>query len=108
MQTLYFHNPGKLDIRGAFIIGLSAKDNNSAIGKFGSGLKYAIASILRWKGNISIQSGAEVYTFGLKNISFRGKGHELIIMTHPNGFEQELSFTTHYGQHWEPWQIFRG
>lgn len=107
MQKVYFHNPGQLDIRGATTMGLSAKDTEDAIGKFGTGLKYSIASILRWGGSISIQTGASIYTFGLKNISFRNKDHQQIYMTHPDGREQELGYTTHYGSHWEPWQIFR-
>lgn len=106
MNTLVFHNPTELDIRGACIMGLSAKDCDSPIGKFGTGLKYAIASILRWSGAIEIETGGEKYTFGKQPLDFRGKAHEQIIMTSSSG-TQELGFTTHYGEHWEPWQIFR-
>lgn len=102
MKTVYFHNPGKLDIRGAYIAGLSAKDSEHAIGKFGTGLKYAIASILRWGGAVSIETNGENYFFSKLPISFRGKAHDQVCM---NG--QELGFTTHYGHQWEPWQVFR-
>lgn len=109
MKTVYFHNPGEMDIRGAFIIGLSAKeDADSAIGKFGSGLKYAIASILRWNGAVSIETGGETYEFSKDPIVFRGKEHDQIVMRKRGTSElQVLGFTTHYGSHWQPWQIFR-
>ena len=108
MKTVIFHNPGQLDIRGAYIAGLSAKGTDHAIGKFGTGLKYAIASILRWGGAISIETGGEIYEFSLNPIEFRGKAHDQIIMRkRGSGHCQELGFTTHYGEHWEPWQVFR-
>lgn len=106
MKTLIFHNPGSLDIRGATTMGLSAKTTDDAIGKFGTGLKYAIASILRWGGAISIETGGEKFTFNTRPINFRGKHHEGVIMHSSNG-STELGYTTHYGSHWEPWQIFR-
>jgi hypothetical protein len=108
MKTVYFHNPGELDIRGATTMGLSAKDTDDAIGKFGTGLKYAIASILRWGGAVSIETGGEIYEFSVNPISFRGKAHDQIVMRkRGTGDCQELGYTTHYGSHWEPWQIFR-
>lgn len=107
MNTVYFHNPSTLDIRGACIMGLSAKDDPEAIGRFGTGLKYAIASILRWGGAIEIETGGEKYSFAKESIDFRGKQHEQIVMLSTNGHPRELGFTTHYGSHWEPWQIFR-
>lgn len=106
MRTIYFYNPGQLDIRGATIMGLSAKDDEQAIGRFGTGLKYAIASILRWNGAIEIETGGKKYEFRKQPIDFRGKAHDQIIML-CDGHEQQLGFTTHYGSHWEPWQIFR-
>ena len=108
MKTIYFHNPGALDIRGATTMGLSAKGADDAIGKFGTGLKYAIASICRWGGAISIETGGEIYEFSTNPIDFRGKAHDQIIMRkRGTGTCIELGYTTHYGSHWEPWQIFR-
>ena len=111
MKTVYFHNPGELDIRGATTMGLSAKEADDAIGKFGTGLKYAIASVLRWGGALSIETGGVKYIFRKEPIDFRGKAHEQIIMEEESGgevqFAQRLGYTTHYGSHWAPWQIFR-
>jgi hypothetical protein len=108
MSKLYFHNPGEIDIRGAFIAGLSAKESNTPIGEFGTGLKYAIACVLRWGGSITVYSGMQGYTFSKSPINFRGGDFEQIIMR-PEGSMavQELGFTTEYGKKWQPWQVFR-
>lgn len=101
-QSLIFYNPGEMDIRGAVIAGLSAKDSTSAIGYFGTGLKYAIACVLRNGGSITIWSGLSEYRFTTELLLFRDKEFKQIKM---NGVD--LGFTTEYGKNWEPWQIFR-
>lgn len=107
-MTLYFHNPGEIDIRGATIMGLNAKeDADTAIGFFGTGLKYSIACILRWKGAIQIYSGETVYCFGADDINFRGKDFQRICMSENLLRNEPLGFTTEYGKKWEAWQVFR-
>lgn len=101
-STLTFHNPGEIDIRGATVAGLSAKEGDTPIGKFGTGLKYSIACILRWGGSIVIHSGAQSFNFSVEEIDFRGAKHQQIMM---NG--QPIGFTTHYGTNWEGWMVFR-
>lgn len=99
---LYFHNPGEIDIRGATVAGLSAKEIDSPIGYFGTGLKYSIACILRWGGEITIYSGLTPHKFTSEVIEFRDKSFAQI---HHNG--ASVGFTTEYGKNWEPWQVFR-
>lgn len=106
MTRLYFHNPGEIDIRGATIAGLSAKEDQSAIGMFGTGLKYSIACILRWGGTVTIWSGTSRYDFRLDDLEFRGQDFKQIIMIH-NGVSQSLNITTNYGRNWTEWQVFR-
>lgn len=107
-MTLYFHNPGEIDIRGATIMGLNVKDDiDTAIGFFGTGLKYSIASILRWKGSIQIYSGRTVFSFGAEDINFRGKDFQRVSMSENVQRNEPLGFTTEYGKKWEAWQIFR-
>lgn len=101
-MKLIFNNDGHFDIRGSMIFGLNAKQNKSAIGYFGTGLKYAIAVILREGGSITIQSGLYSYEFTKKDIDFRDKEFSIICM---NG--QELGFTTELGKNWKPWMAFR-
>jgi hypothetical protein len=99
---LAFHNPGEIDIRGATIAGLSAKNSDRPIGFFGTGLKYAIACILRWNGTITIHSGETVHRFTSEAINFRGNAYSQICL---DGVP--LGFTTEYGKSWEPWQVYR-
>jgi len=117
MNTLVFHNPGEIDIRGASIAGLSAKETDSAIGYFGTGLKYAIAQILANGGSITIYSGLSRHEFKPAALVFRGQDHIQIMMesqeagvcgdTTDGPVTIPLGFTTGYGRKWQAWQIFR-
>jgi hypothetical protein len=103
---MYFYNDGEIDIQSTKIAGLSAKEKDNAIGYFGTGLKYAIASILRWGGSIDIYSGLEKYSFISKKIVFREKEFDQIFIVNGD-IEEALGFTTEYGKNWKPWQAFR-
>jgi len=115
--SLIFTNPGEIDIRGATIAGLSAKEEaDTAIGYFGTGLKYAIAQVLANRGSIQIWSGLSCHEFHAKDLEFRGQDFSQIIMDSQEagilGDTAEptsipLGFTTHYGKRWTAWQIFR-
>lgn len=106
-MPLYFHNSGVIDIRGATIAGLSAKDGETPIGKFGTGLKYGIACVLRWGGSITICAGGDEYQFGAVELDFRGKIFSQVVLHHNGQPGQQLGFTTEYGKEWEPWQVYR-
>jgi hypothetical protein len=99
---LSFRNPGEIDPRTITTIGANIKIKDNPIGFFGTGLKYAIAIILRLGGKITIYSGLDKYTFSTKKVDIRGKSHDLIMMN-----DQELGFTMDYGKNWEPWMAFR-
>lgn len=90
-----------LPIEAAITIGVSVKENGK-IGKFGTGLKYAIAGILRLGGSVSVHVGAETYTFGTLSADIRGKQFALVTC---NG--ERCGFTTEMGKHWQPWMLFR-
>jgi len=97
-----FSNEGELDIRAVKTMGMSAKDNANAIGYFGTGLKYAIAVLLRNGQSVTIYSGSNEYHFTSESVDFRGKSFEIVKM---NG--EELGFTTELGRNWEVWQAYR-
>lgn len=101
-MTVLFVNNGEIDIRAVTTFGVSVKNSTSALGMFGTGLKYAIAIILRHGGKITIFSGVNKYEFGTATENIRDKDFELITMNGVN-----LSFTTEQGKTWEVWQAVR-
>lgn len=106
-MSLYFQNPGEINILGATVAGLSVKEGDSPIGFFGTGLKYSIACILRWNGQIIICSGVDSYNFAVSTLAFRGKEFQQITMSLNGGEARPLGFTTDYGKNWKPWHVFR-
>ena len=100
-----FTTPGQLELLGLKTFGLSSKDADQ-IGRFGTGLKYASAIVLRHGGSIKIEYPGETYKLGTSLGSFRGKEVNFVTLSGPNGNEQ-LGFTTDLGRDWEPWMAFR-
>jgi len=105
--------PGILDIRSFTVLGLHAKPNtDSPIGKFGSGLKYAIATLLRLNCNVRIFIDKVEYEFYTKSDDFRGVGYNQVMMRKRNNLFSRwtytpLPFTTEFGRFWKAWQAFR-
>lgn len=97
-----FQNPGLIDLRAIQFMGVSAKDSNNAIGYFGTGLKYAIAILLRNNHQIKIWRGRDLYEFSVRSETIRGKDFNLIYMN-----DSPLGITTDLGKNWEMWQAFR-
>ncbi len=104
------------DMRAVTIQGLSAKPaapGEKPIGKFGTGLKYALAVLLREGNAVRIITPDGEYKFSTKQAEFRGVEYGQIGMRfHPDGAKkpkpwQLLPFTTHYGSNWEMWMAFR-
>lgn len=98
---IIFQNKGLIDMRAVTTMGVSVK-SDSAIGYFGTGLKYALAVLLRENQEVVIYRGDEKYEFTSSKESIRGKEFELVLM---NG--QEMGFTTELGKNWVMWQAFR-
>jgi len=102
MSIVVFENTGEMDIRSFKTFGISAKETKNPIGYFGTGLKYAIAILLREKHQITIQSGEQVFEFGLSTTKVRNQEFEIVTC---NG--EELPFTIDLGKNWKMWQAFR-
>src|SRR5690606_20364037 len=77
-------------------------ETDNPIGMFGTGLKYAIAVLLRNGNCIEITNKDKTYSFSIHDIDFRGKSFQQILC---NG--KKLPFTTEYGKNWELWQAYR-
>lgn len=101
-MTIYFANPGIIDMNVVRVMGVSVKESDSAIGHFGTGLKFAIATLLRTGHSITIRAGSDAYVFSTRTQKIRGKDFEQVVMN-----DEALSFTTRLGRNWEPWQAYR-
>ena len=100
---IVFENEGTLDMRAVKIMGVNSKDDKeSAIGYFGTGLKYAIAILLRNGATFSILTGGVMYRFVAKTTKIRNDEFEVVYMN-----DEELGFTTDLGKNWEIWMAFR-
>ncbi len=102
MTYIIFENSGLIDLRSIKTFGVSVKENDSPIGFFGTGLKYAIAIALREGEAVGLFHGKDHYRFFLQTNKIRNKEFQFITM---NG--EELSFTTELGKNWEFWMAFR-
>jgi hypothetical protein len=73
-DMIIFENGGIIERAAIFTMGVNVKENAQPIGHFGTGLKFAIATILRNGGEIQIFCGdAEVITFYTQQEVVRGK-----------------------------------
>lgn len=101
-QFVVFENAGEIDPLLIVTFGVNVKENESAIGFFGTGLKYALSILTRTGCSVEIQSGSERFTFGKRTVELRGKPFEFVTM---NG--ENLGFTTEVGKTWELWMAYR-
>lgn len=104
---IIFENPGEIDVRSISTFGVSVKEGENPIGFFGTGLKYAIAVLLRTGHQVVIQSGQTVVRFGLSKESVRGQEFEFVTMSIDGGSPASIGFTTQLGKQWELWMAYR-
>lgn len=116
MTAIVFTTKGLLDLKALQTFGINSKPNSSnPIGYFGTGLKYAIAVLLRNNIDISIWIGQKKYVFYCKKEEFRDKEFDFVYMKqYKEGFREainwthtQLPFTTELGKNWELWHAFR-
>lgn len=99
-------NRGEIDIDVIKTMGVNVKESESAIGYFGTGLKYAIAVFLREGIDLQLWIGANRYEFYCETKAIRGKDFDLCMMRGPYD-SVPLGFTTDLGKNWEVWQAYR-
>jgi hypothetical protein len=112
MEYIKIANNGTLDVITACnLLGASVKgDRSSAIGMFGSGLKYAMAQAARMEIDLFIASGENIYKLTTTPVEFRGDHFKrLVLKEYFTGVEHELPIATNFGEHdWtDPWFIYR-
>ncbi len=101
-MPIYFSNKGHIDLDVIRTMGVSVKETDNPIGFFGTGLKYAIATLLRTGHTISLFSNGETIQFCTKPKEIRGKMFDIIYMG-----DEQLGFTTDLGKNWEVWHAYR-
>ena len=113
VNTIIHRTPGLLDIKALTVMGLSVKPTvDNPIGMFGTGLKYAIATLVRLGAEPIIWIGKEKYTFSTAKGKFRGAEYQRIRMRKESDSILkprwvDLPYTTEYGKFWLPWMAFR-
>lgn len=103
---IILENSGEIDIDFIKTMGVNVKDCDSAIGYFGTGLKYAVAVFLREGISITLFIGDTEYEFFTEPKSIRGKAFDMCRMRGPMD-SVDLGFTTDLGKNWQLWQAYR-
>lgn len=117
-MTVVHRTYTEFDLRSVTITGLSAKPEAgkiAPIGKFGTGLKYALAVLMRNGCSVTIVTPGQRHKVVGRVSEFRGQPFEgLMLRTYRTGPQgpgkakrTDLPFTTHYGSNWEMWMAFR-
>lgn len=104
---IVFENPGEIDLRAVSTFGVSVKEGENPIGFFGTGLKYAIAVLLRTGHKVTIHSGLSVVHFNTHKQPVRGQDFEFVTMEVDNDPPTSIGFTTELGKQWELWMAYR-
>lgn len=106
---IIFHNPTELDLEAVRLMGASVKKPGS-FGRFGTGLKYGIASVLRAGASLRMFIGPREYRFTSRAVEVRGETFEEVMLERlddGNWLAESLGFTTQLGRDWEPWMVVR-
>ena len=102
-KFLEIKNENLIEKNAFHLIGACTKrGNSSAIGFFGSGLKYAIAVLLREKINFRVFCGNDEIEITTKQEIFRDKKFDVIYID-----GEKTSLTTDMGPKWKTWQSIR-
>lgn len=103
MKYLKITNKGEVEQEAFSLLGASSKgEDESKIGFFGSGNKYAFALFLREGIGFKVFSGKKEVTFRTKRVDFRGESFEQIVIN-----RKSTSLTTRLGPEWKTWYALR-
>jgi hypothetical protein len=103
MKYIKIRNKGELDIRLLSLMGASTKrGRDGKIGKFGTGLKYAISYLMKENVYFRLFVGEKEIVFGLKPIEVREETFHVITVD-----GESSSLTTNMGLDWKAWMILR-
>ena len=106
-MPVHFITPGLIDLKAISVMGLHSKDGENPIGYFGTGLKFALSTLLRSGAGVTVYQGKNKVTFDTVKMDFRGKEFDSISMTEDGKDPIILGYTTQLGKNWEMWMAFR-
>lgn len=113
-KAVVFRTPGHIPIEAFTMVGVNSKPSTTnPIGFFGTGLKYAIAVLLREGCKVTLFIGQTEYLFEVKTEDFRGKEFQFVYLKKRKpgllnwNKPVKLPFTLEYGKTWEIWQAYR-
>jgi len=102
MNTVYLENDGVINLSAITTFGVNVKESDNPFGFFGTGMKYALAILLRENHKITIYAGEEKHEFTTIEKIIREKPFNIICLD-----GRELGFTLDLGKTWKMWQAYR-
>lgn len=111
-----FYTNTKMPLQSFTTFGINSKPNSTnPIGYFGTGLKNAVAIILRHGGTLTLTVDGTQHEFYSAPLEFRGKSFSQVRMRKkiwtPEGWRNirsvAMPYTTELGKNWSLWQAYR-
>jgi hypothetical protein len=97
-----FANRNALDIEAVSLLGVNVKVTSNPFGFFGTGLKFAIAVLLRTGHRIEIYVNGKLHVLSLTEKPVRGVNFQVVTID-----GKELGYTTEMGKMWPVWKAYR-
>ena len=101
-MTVFFHNKEAIDLNAISLMGVSVKTNDNPIGFFGTGLKFALATLLRTGHKVHLHVDGKHIDITSEKENIRGEEFDVVCMD-----GKKLGFTTRLGRNWKTWQAYR-
>lgn len=101
-SKVFFYNKGDIDLLALKTFGISSKESKNPIGYFGTGLKYALAILMREGARVTLCTGGVCHEFSVREQTFRKDSFQMIYCG-----DDALPFTTELGKNWSLWQAYR-
>jgi hypothetical protein len=103
MKYIKISNAGEIQPQALHLVGASTKrGDNTKIGQFGSGNKYALAYLLRNGYSVDVYAGESQIQITTEQEQFRDNTFNVIYID-----GQRTSITTEMGKDWQFWQAMR-
>lgn len=102
-DQIIIRSKGEIETDAFLLLGNSTKrEQDGKIGRFGSGLKYAVAKLLEMNVDFQVFSGTDEIKFHTEPVNFRNETFNVIFV---NG--EKTNFTTEMGPDWKAFDCLR-